>query len=274
MCLVVCLQFYPSAFITVPYSVIEASIAISQILAAPAAAALLQLSGFLGLQGWQWLFLAEGTATLVLAGVLRWRLPSSIATAKFLTHDDRLWLLEQLSGPGSISALPAPAAKATSKVYTLEDDDAVLLVDGNQSSGVCGSSSDSKHNGCNTVASVEGQYQTHTGSRHHTYHHSHSVAAAETAASGSSSPSATAGLTPGHSDSASAAGGVSSRSSSSEPKMTGWQQVKSTFTNKLILYLMVLKALKVSVRARFRVVQLQGRLQRWSLRLRLESWAN
>ncbi|KAF6250989.1 major facilitator superfamily domain-containing protein, partial [Scenedesmus sp. NREL 46B-D3] len=41
----VCGQFYPNAYITVPYSVIEASIAVSQILAAPAAAALLQLSG-------------------------------------------------------------------------------------------------------------------------------------------------------------------------------------------------------------------------------------
>jgi len=56
------LQFYPPAFITVPYSIIEASIAVSQILAAPAAAALLQLSGVMGLAGWQWLFLAGVTS--------------------------------------------------------------------------------------------------------------------------------------------------------------------------------------------------------------------
>jgi hypothetical protein len=44
-------QFYPSSYITVAYSVIEASIAVSQIIAAPVAAGLLQLSGVWGLAG-------------------------------------------------------------------------------------------------------------------------------------------------------------------------------------------------------------------------------
>jgi hypothetical protein len=47
----VLLQFYPSSSITLAYSVIEASIAISQIIAAPVAAGLLQLSGVWGLAG-------------------------------------------------------------------------------------------------------------------------------------------------------------------------------------------------------------------------------
>lgn len=45
------LQFYPASHITVAYSVIEASIAVSQIIAAPVAAGLLQLSGVWGLAG-------------------------------------------------------------------------------------------------------------------------------------------------------------------------------------------------------------------------------
>lgn len=45
------LQFYPPNHITVSYSVIEASIAISQIIAAPVAAGLLQLTGLWGLAG-------------------------------------------------------------------------------------------------------------------------------------------------------------------------------------------------------------------------------
>jgi hypothetical protein len=45
------LQFYPANYITVSYSVIEASIAVSQIIAAPVAAGLLQLSGLWGLAG-------------------------------------------------------------------------------------------------------------------------------------------------------------------------------------------------------------------------------
>jgi hypothetical protein len=52
VCLIVCaLQFYPASHITVAYSVIEASIAVSQIIAAPVAAGLLQLSGVWGLAG-------------------------------------------------------------------------------------------------------------------------------------------------------------------------------------------------------------------------------
>ena len=90
------LQFYPDTYITLPYSVIEASVALSQILAAPVAAALLQLGGLAGLAGWQWLFLMQGAATLVLAAVLRCYLPDSVATATFLEDEDKLWLQQQL----------------------------------------------------------------------------------------------------------------------------------------------------------------------------------
>lgn len=56
--------------------------------------------------GWQHLFLAEGLATLVLAGILRWRLPASVLTADFLTGEDKQWLLQQLQ-PGSCGPLDA-----------------------------------------------------------------------------------------------------------------------------------------------------------------------
>lgn len=44
-----------------------ASVALSQIIAAPIAAALLKLDGVLGLSGWQWVFLGEGVPSVVLA---------------------------------------------------------------------------------------------------------------------------------------------------------------------------------------------------------------
>lgn len=91
-------QFYPRSHITVPYSVIEASIAVSQILAAPVAAGLLQLEGVWHLAGWQWLFLTEGCITVILAGVLWCRLPKSISDAKFLTAEEKQWLAAQVQG--------------------------------------------------------------------------------------------------------------------------------------------------------------------------------
>lgn len=100
--------FYPHDYITLPYSLIEASIAISQILAAPLAAGLLRLGGLGGLAGWRWLFLVQGGATLGLAAVLRARLPDSPATAPFLNEEDRAWLLQQLRPVGGAGAGAVP----------------------------------------------------------------------------------------------------------------------------------------------------------------------
>ncbi len=91
--------FYPRQYITVPYSIIEACIAVSQILAAPLAAALLQAEGVLGLSGWQWLFIAEGSATVLLSVVLFFMLPRSVATAAWLTEEEKVWLVEELAKP-------------------------------------------------------------------------------------------------------------------------------------------------------------------------------
>jgi hypothetical protein len=227
----VCGQFYPNAYITVPYSVIEASIAVSQILAAPAAAALLQLSGLAGLQGWQILFLAEGLVTLVVAGVLRWRLPASVSTASFLSEEDKGWLVEQLSGcchgaaaAGSAIAaaeieLGAAAGQQQQQCKQqqqqqhdvqpgLQDDDAMLLV----------------HSSCKDPGSDNTWRSIDLGSR-------------VNSSSGSSKQ-------PSHSK---APDSGSSSSSNVEPMLSSWQQVVATFRNRLILYLMLLKALKVGM---------------------------
>ena len=48
----------------VAYAYCQAGTAISSVVGAPLAAGLLALKGAWGLQGWQWLFLAEGLPTL------------------------------------------------------------------------------------------------------------------------------------------------------------------------------------------------------------------
>ncbi|WIA15939.1 hypothetical protein OEZ85_012682 [Tetradesmus obliquus] len=64
-------QFYPADKTTLPYSLIETGITVSQVVAAPVAAGLLLLDGVGGLRGWQWLFLLEGLPALLLGCALR-----------------------------------------------------------------------------------------------------------------------------------------------------------------------------------------------------------
>ena len=70
-------NFYPSDRLTLPYTIIDLAISLSHVIAAPLAALCLSLAGKGGLQGWQWLFLLEGTPTLLLAVVMYCRLPNS-----------------------------------------------------------------------------------------------------------------------------------------------------------------------------------------------------
>lgn len=59
---------------------------------APLAAGLLAMDGVLGLDGWQWLFLAEGLPTVAFGIWLRCSLAEAPATAKFLHPAERQWL--------------------------------------------------------------------------------------------------------------------------------------------------------------------------------------
>jgi len=65
---------------------------VMQVVGAPLAAALLAMDGFLGLDGWQWLFLAEGLPTIAFGLWLRVSLADAPATAKFLAPPERAWL--------------------------------------------------------------------------------------------------------------------------------------------------------------------------------------
>ncbi|KAI8463282.1 MAG: major facilitator superfamily domain-containing protein [Monoraphidium minutum] len=81
--------FYPRKRITKPYAYLTISVMGANMLGAPLAAGLIALDGKGGLKGWQWLFLVEGVPSILLAGVILLRLPTSIATAKFLSPRER-----------------------------------------------------------------------------------------------------------------------------------------------------------------------------------------
>ena len=69
---------------------------ISQVLMGAIAGFLLDLQGKAGLAGWQWLFLVEGLPAIVLSIVLLVFLPSGPEEAKWLTEDEREWILHHL----------------------------------------------------------------------------------------------------------------------------------------------------------------------------------
>lgn len=260
------MQFYPHAYITIPYSVIEASIAVSQIIAAPVAAALLQLSGTFSLAGWQWLFLTEGLVTLVLAGVLRWRLPRNVVTASFLTEDDKIWLLDHLQAGSGDSRSLDPVVQGlrsqAEKAHKSGELAAVVDGSGNSSSDrladvevdIChdvkgalllpGSSSSS------SLRHLQHQPLGHSVTDIHRDHHDDSSKNLEPSHVKQQHASSTGGF---HQPLSAAAvrGGAghapeaAADHMNSSGKLTAWQQIASTFANKLILYLMVLKALKV-----------------------------
>ncbi|MBV9829248.1 MAG: MFS transporter [Alphaproteobacteria bacterium] len=66
------------------------------ILVGPISANLLSLDGWLGIAGWQWVFLVEGLPTLCLASLCPFVLRDGPADAKWLRPDERDWLETRL----------------------------------------------------------------------------------------------------------------------------------------------------------------------------------
>jgi ACS family tartrate transporter-like MFS transporter len=72
----------------IPISIIVGSIVSSQ---------LLLLDGFLGLQGWQWLFILEAFPSVILGVVVIFYLTDGSAPAKWLRPDQQQWHLTRLA---------------------------------------------------------------------------------------------------------------------------------------------------------------------------------
>lgn len=74
--------------------------AIAGVIGGPISSGLLLLDGWLGLQGWQWLFVVEGIPAILLAPVV-WRLlDEGPATAAWLPERERAWLTATLAAEG------------------------------------------------------------------------------------------------------------------------------------------------------------------------------
>jgi ACS family tartrate transporter-like MFS transporter len=73
------------------------SLPLASVLTGAIAGSLLDLQGKAGLAGWQWLFLVEGLPAVLLSIVFLVYLPVGPAQAKWLTEDEREWIIHNLS---------------------------------------------------------------------------------------------------------------------------------------------------------------------------------
>ena len=92
----------------------------------PISGNILALHGWLGLQGWQWIFLLEAAPALVLAAFGPFVLCDQPADARWLTHDEKDWLQSKLaaeqreaagSTTGTLQALRSPCVVLLTIAY-------------------------------------------------------------------------------------------------------------------------------------------------------------
>jgi MFS transporter, ACS family, tartrate transporter len=74
--------------------------AILGLFGSPLGGLLLKLNGWMGLGGWQWLFLLEGIPSILLAFVVFYTLPDKPTEAKWLTDEEKIWLASRLEREG------------------------------------------------------------------------------------------------------------------------------------------------------------------------------
>jgi ACS family tartrate transporter-like MFS transporter len=77
------------------------AIPISSFLGSPISASLLQLEGYLGYHGWQWMFVLEAVPAVLLGIASFFVLPNGPANARWLTDAQRGWLANRLAADSS-----------------------------------------------------------------------------------------------------------------------------------------------------------------------------
>lgn len=89
ICLHVCTAIWyylylmlPKEALTLPFSALEAAVSTANVLSAPLAAGLLLLESTGGFKGWQWLFVCEGIATLLIGLTTAFVSASLLPTAR------------------------------------------------------------------------------------------------------------------------------------------------------------------------------------------------
>ncbi len=95
-------QWFPQELRARTISRFYISLPLSSVLIGLVAGPLLNLDGHLGLRGWQWLFLVEGIPAILLGVVFLLILPDGPQQAKWLTEDERAWIIHHVLNDPSL----------------------------------------------------------------------------------------------------------------------------------------------------------------------------
>lgn len=90
-------QWFPSTHRGKALGWFMMAIPLSNVVGGPSAGLLLGMDGYLGLPGWQWMFLGQGLPAVVLGIVVLIFLPEDPAHARWLRPDSRAWLVATLA---------------------------------------------------------------------------------------------------------------------------------------------------------------------------------
>src|SRR5581483_9384080 len=89
--------WFPSEYRGRIVALFMVAIPLSSFLGSPISASLLQLDGFAGLHGWQWMFVLEAIPAVILGVISFFFLADGPAGAKWLTEPQRQWLANRLT---------------------------------------------------------------------------------------------------------------------------------------------------------------------------------
>ncbi|MBR1120473.1 MFS transporter [Bradyrhizobium lablabi] len=119
--------WYPAQYRALFMAAFAVAVPLSTVIGAPISGMLLNLHGFMGLSGWQWLFILEGIPS-VLLGVVTWfYLTDKPEKANWLTAEQKAWLASKLEAEKAAKeavrhfslgeALASPKVIALSVIY-------------------------------------------------------------------------------------------------------------------------------------------------------------
>ena len=89
--------WFPAAYRGRIVAMFMVAIPVSSLIGSPISALLLQTDGWMGLHGWQWMFILEAIPAIVMGIACLFVLPNGPAQARWLTAEQCSWLTEKLA---------------------------------------------------------------------------------------------------------------------------------------------------------------------------------
>jgi ACS family tartrate transporter-like MFS transporter len=90
--------WFPRSYRARVVALFMVSVPAASFIGSPISAALLQLDGWLGLHGWQWMSIVEAAPAILFGGLAFFVLPDTPLQAKWLTAEQRRWLTDRIKG--------------------------------------------------------------------------------------------------------------------------------------------------------------------------------